>query len=108
MKTLSTENGTPVPAVLPPTIRNRQLAPAYHIQPNGSTLNRPAVATAALPGVQGPVVRYQGSGNVAVVRPHGTTAIAPAQGPQIVIGSVHTSTSLAKQVRFCERKSSAK
>lgn len=107
----ASENGTPLPAsVLPSTIRNRQLAPAYHIQPNGSSFTRPAVATATLPGVQAPVVRFQGPGNVAVVRPntnlqlpvrsHGNAAIAPAQPPQIVIGSLHTNAPIAKQVRL--------
>jgi len=113
MKSASSENGTPIPAVLPSTMRNRQLAPAYHLQPNTSTVNRPSVATAALPGVQAPVVRqvYPGTpGNVAIVRPntslqlpvrpHGTSAIAPAQGGQIVIGSMATSTPLAKQVNL--------
>lgn len=114
MKATSTENGTPIPTVLSSTlVRNRQLAPAYHLQPNGSAMNRPSVATAALPGVQAPVVRqvYPGTpGNVAIVRPntslqlparsHGSSAIAPAQGGQIVIGSMHTSAPLAKQVRL--------
>jgi hypothetical protein len=109
MKKPMQEHG-PTSSIIPSTIGNRQLAPAYHIPHNGNVMARPTVTTAALPGVQAPVVRYQGPGNVAVVRPNtnlhlaaraAATAIAPARPPHIVVAPAtgQGNVPVAKQVK---------
>lgn len=107
------ENGTggSVAPVISSSTVNRQLAPAYHIPHNTNVMQRPTVTTATLPGVQAPVVRYQGPGNVAVVRPNTNlhmagraagTAIAPAQPPHIMVATatVQGNTQIVKQVIY--------
>ncbi|XP_048575342.1 uncharacterized protein LOC116616629 isoform X2 [Nematostella vectensis] len=108
IKKVMTDNGIPVAGpLLSSVVRPRQLAPACNLQQNGSVA-RPAMTSGVIPGVQTPVVRFQGpvaSGPVTVVRPSSANpqiaprpaVIAPGPAPPRLIAPSTTATLVKKE-----------